>query len=308
MIEAVNITKNYGALKAVDQLSFELKAGEVVGFLGPNGAGKTTTLRILTGYLPATSGTCRISGIDISDHSFEARKKIGYLPESTPLYGDMEVTDYLTYLGSIRQLSRVQIQEGLREVVRTCGLSKVVGRKISTLSKGYRQRVGLAQALLHRPEVLVLDEPTVGLDPNQIAEIRGLIQEIGRERTVILSTHILSEVEQTCQRVIIISSGKIVGEGSPQDLMTRNQALSVYQVGFRADLAALQEALARLPGFEKAIVRKSQANVHYLDLYLAGQNDLSEELFKLAVANRYPLLELKREEATLEDVFKQLTR
>ncbi len=221
MIEVLNVTKVFDRVKALDSISFQLNKGEVVGFLGPNGAGKTTTMRILTGFLPPSEGECRIGGLNMATHSLEARQKMGYLPESAALYGDMEVVEYLRYIGQLRQLTPNILSNRLKEVISLCGLKEAVGKKISTLSKGYRQRTGLAQALLHDPEILILDEPTVGLDPNQISEIRELIHNLGRDKTILLSTHILSEVEQTCSRVIIISKGKIVGEGNHRDLVAQ---------------------------------------------------------------------------------------
>lgn len=221
MIEAQGVTKYFGDIKALDLVSFILKKGEVVGFLGPNGAGKTTTMRILTGFLPPSHGICRIAGYDMSTHALEARKKLGYLPESAALYFDMEVSEYLRTFGSLRKIPRLELSKRLKAVVDQCGLKSALGKKISTLSKGYRQRTGLAQALLHDPEILILDEPTVGLDPNQISEIRELIHNLGQDKTILLSTHILSEVEQICTRVIIISEGKIVGQGNHRDLIAQ---------------------------------------------------------------------------------------
>lgn len=233
MIEVQNISKNFGAFQALQSISFNLAQGEVVGFLGPNGAGKTTTMRILTGYLPATSGSVTIDDLDIQKNPQEIQKKIGYLPESAALYGDMETSDYLKYIGQIRQISPKLLTERLKEVIKICSLREALGKKISTLSKGYRQRVGLAQALLHDPEILILDEPTVGLDPNQISEIRSLIHSLGKNKTILLSTHILSEVEQTCSRVIIIARGKIVGAGKQQDLITQTPGATTLEDVFK---------------------------------------------------------------------------
>lgn len=306
MISVANISKNFGTLKAVDDVSFELKKGEVVGFLGPNGAGKTTAMRILTGFLPPSSGKVFVGGMDMARDEIEAKKMIGYLPEQCPLYGDMEVTDYLSYLGRLRCLSPLDVKKNLKEVIGTCGLNAVLGKKILTLSKGYRQRVGLASALLHHPPVLVLDEPTVGLDPNQIIEIRRLIREIGKNRTVLLSTHILTEVEQTCERVLIISEGKIVGQGTPQELMSQTHGHPVYHLGIRALREDIEKRLKALSGFRGLDFKKSGED-HRLALILEGAKDRSEEIYDLAVSQKWKLSLLKREEVGLETVFRKLT-
>jgi ABC-2 type transport system ATP-binding protein len=224
MIEVRNLTKRYGDLVAVNQVSFTAKKGEILGFLGPNGAGKTTTMRIITGFLPATNGTVEVDGFDIFEQSHEVRKRIGYLPENPPLYNDMTVSGYLEFVGRIKGISRSNLQEAKDRAVETCGLAKVTRRVLGHLSKGFRQRVGLAQALIHDPPVLVLDEPTIGLDPRQIIEIRTLIRELSGERTVILSTHILPEVAQLCQKVVIINEGRIAVEDLIENL-TRDSGL-----------------------------------------------------------------------------------
>jgi ABC-2 type transport system ATP-binding protein len=224
MIEVRNLTKRFGDLLAVDQVSFTAQKGEIVGFLGPNGAGKTTTMRVITGFLPATSGTVKVEGFDIFDDAHEVRKRIGYLPENPPLYSDMTVTSYLEFVGRIKGLSRAALPEATDRVLQRCGLTDMTRRVLGHLSKGYRQRVGLAQALIHNPDVLVLDEPTIGLDPRQIREIRGLIQELSGQRTVILSTHILQEVVQICQKVVIINDGRVAVEDQIENL-TRDMPL-----------------------------------------------------------------------------------
>ena len=218
MIEVRNLTKRYGDVVAIRDISFTAATGQVLGFLGPNGAGKTTTMRVITGYMPATSGTVKVAGYDIFDDSFEVRKRIGYLPESPPLYNDMTVTAYLRFVGRIRGIPKAELSDSIDRVLRTCGLAEVTDRVIGHISKGYRQRVGLAQALIHNPGVLVLDEPTLGLDPRQIIEIRRLIQELAGERTVILSTHILPEVTQICEKVVIINEGRIAIEDTLANL------------------------------------------------------------------------------------------
>ncbi len=231
MIEVRNLTKRYGDLVAVRDVSFTAATGQIVGLLGPNGAGKTTTMRIITGYMPATSGTVKVAGYDIFDDSYEVRKRIGYLPESPPVYGDMTVTSYLRFVGKIRGIAKAQLGTSLDRVLHTCGLTEVTGRVIGHLSKGFRQRVGLAQALIHNPSVLVLDEPTLGLDPRQIIDIRTLIKELAGERTVILSTHILPEVSQLCEKVVIINEGRITMEDALANLtkdMTLEQVFLRY--------------------------------------------------------------------------------
>lgn len=218
MIEVRELTKRYGDLVAVDHVSFTARKGEVVGFLGPNGAGKTTTMRIITGFLPATTGTVKVEDFDIFDDSFEVRKRIGYLPENPPLYADMTVTSYLQFVGRIKGIPRAALTEAVDRALQRCGLTGVTRRVLGHLSKGYRQRVGLAQAIIHEPRVLVLDEPTIGLDPRQILDIRALVRELAAERTVILSTHILQEVVQICQKVVIINEGRVVVEDQIEHL------------------------------------------------------------------------------------------
>jgi ABC-2 type transport system ATP-binding protein len=230
MIEVRNLTKRYGDVVAIRDISFTAATGQVLGFLGPNGAGKTTTMRVITGYMPATSGTVKVAGYDIFDDSYEVRKRIGYLPESPPLYNDMTVTTYLRFVGRIRGIPKAELGDSVDRVLRTCGLAEVTDRVIGHLSKGYRQRVGLAQALIHNPGVLVLDEPTLGLDPRQIIEIRKLIQELAGERTVILSTHILPEVTQLCEKVVIINEGRIAIEDT---LASLTQNMTLEQVFLR---------------------------------------------------------------------------
>ena len=218
MIDVQNLTKRYGDLTAVSDISFQAESGQILGFLGPNGSGKTTTMRIITGFMPATTGTVKVAGFDIFDESFEARKRIGYLPESPPLYNDMTVTAYLRFVARIKGMARADIPDALDRALERCGLTEVASRVTGYLSKGYRQRVGLAQAIIHNPSVLILDEPTVGLDPQQIIGIRSLIKELAGEHTVILSTHILPEVAQVCEKVVIINAGKVVAEDMIENL------------------------------------------------------------------------------------------
>ena len=244
MIEVRNLTKRYGDLVAVDRVSFTAQKGEIVGFLGPNGAGKTTTMRIITGFLPATDGTVNVEGFDIFEQAHEVRKRTGYLPENPPLYGDMTVNSYLEFVGRIKGLSRAALPAAVDRAVQRCGLTEVRRRVLGHLSKGFRQRAGLAQALIHEPAVLILDEPTIGLDPRQIREIRSLITELAGQRTVILSTHILQEVVQICQKVVIINEGRVVVEDQIENL-TRDMSLEeVFMRAIGGPSVAAEEALA----------------------------------------------------------------
>lgn len=308
MIQVDNITKNYGRTRALRGVSFTINRGEIVGFLGPNGAGKTTTMKILTCYMPADTGTASVAGFDIFEKPLEVRRRIGYLAEGAPLYHDMPVVDFLKFVGQMRNLPSGRLRQRIGEVIGMTGLQKAVGKNIGELSKGYRQRVGLAQALLHEPDILILDEPTSGLDPNQIKEIRDLIREIGREKTVILSTHILPEVTATCDRAIIISDGRVVASGTPQELMTRGtgQASVVVQVrGPKPDVESALAAISGVTGVEalEAVNGAARFRVN------AGQGkDLPEQVFKAVVAKNWVLTELRPEGATLEDVFAELTK
>lgn len=308
MISVQNVSKKFGDLTAVDQVSFEIKRGEVVGFLGPNGAGKSTTMRMITGFLTASSGKIRIDGQDIVEHPILAKNKIGYLPESAAIYTEMEVTDYLTFMGKMRGLKGQLFRDRLKFVVKECQLKSVLGRKIHDISKGFRQRVGLAQALIHDPEILILDEPTVGLDPNQIVEIRELIKEIGKSKTILLSTHILPEVAGTCQRVLIINRGKIVLDGHPENLSTGEQKKTRYRVGIRGELAAIQREFCHLPESFDVVVESSVDDRHQLFVDSANEQDQSEEIFDRAVKNNWRLFMLTREKQSLEDVFKDITK
>ena len=235
MIEVEHLTKRFGPIVAVDDITFEIRKGEVVGFLGPNAAGKTTTMRLLTCFLPSDSGTARIGGHDIHENPLEIRKQIGYLPENAPLYVDMTVTEYLHFISEIRGIPKESIKSRIDDMIDVCGIKKVIYREIGELSKGFRQRVGLAQTMIHDPDILILDEPTSGLDPNQIVEIRELIKEIGKEKTVILSTHILPEVQATCGRIIIINEGSIAGSGTPEELRSRAEGLETVETTIGAE-------------------------------------------------------------------------
>lgn len=304
MIEVKDLTKYYDHLLAVDKLSFEIKGGEIVGFLGPNGAGKTTTLRMVTGYLPLTSGKCTVAGYDIDEHPIEAKRRIGYLPETNPLYEEMEVTDYLRFVASLREIESTS--KRMREVVDICGLQGVIGRPIGELSRGYKQRVGLAQAIIHNPDILIMDEPTEGLDPNQVVEVRGLIKELGKEKTVIVSTHILSEVEATCDRVLIINKGKIIADGSRGELQQMTKGKEVLSLVAKGPKEAILEAIRDYEGVEKVEVKSEEEGV--IGYEIEGWKDLREDIFNLAVNRRWTILELHRKIASLEDIFRELTR
>jgi len=314
MISVDHLTKRYGPYTAVNDISFSVDKGQVLGFLGPNGAGKSTTMKILTTFLSPTAGRARIAGLDVWDHPLEVRRKIGYLPEDTPLYKDMAIAEYLAFVCEVRKLPRSSRKAAVRRVAEQCGIADVAGKPIGSLSRGYRQRVGLAQALVHEPDVLILDEPTSGLDPNQIVEIRQLIRDIGRDKTVILSTHILPEVNATCGRVIIISDGRLVADGKPDDLMA-SEKTNRYRVLLASDAgeAALDEKvvqgkLGALPGVKSAERYDSESNTVGFHVTSDGATDLRRPLFQCAVDMKWPLLELDRMEASLEEVFRRLTR
>ena len=261
MIEVEGLTKNYGYTRAVDKVSFSVRRGEVLGFLGPNGAGKSTTMKILTCYLAPTAGRALVAGHDVFDASLEVRKHIGYLPEDTPIYRDMTVLEFLRFAAEMRGMDRNKVDARIKEIGTRCGLGDVAGKLVGELSKGFRQRVGLAQAILHDPDIVILDEPTSGLDPNQIVEIRSLIKEIGREKTVILSTHILPEVQATCSRVVIISGGKLVADGTPDELRARERGgryrVVVESNGVPKD--AIRDRLASLAGVTRCGLPSSSA-------------------------------------------------
>lgn len=308
MIKCENLFKSFGPVNAVSGISISISKGEVVGLLGPNGAGKTTTMRLITGYLKATSGRVHIDGIDIDKDGLAARKRIGYLPESAPLYLDLEVTYYLDYIASLHRIPKDARVKRVRKMVDRCALSAVAGRPIGELSKGYRQRVGLAAAMIHEPPILILDEPTSGLDPNQIVEIRDLIREIGRERTVVLSTHIMQEVEATCSRALIISGGSVVGEGTIAELIQRGAAKASYTVSIKDDRKKILAAVEKLPAlkFGDFISADNDEKQRFILLGSDGV-DRSEEIFDWAVASNFKLQELVRDSASLEEVFRELT-
>lgn len=306
MIRVTNLSKRYGSLLAVDNISFEIERGGVVGFLGPNGAGKTTTIRILSCYHPATSGTASVAGFDVFRDSMEVRRRVGYLPESTPLYPEMRVREYLQFRGKLRGLSRDERLTAIRRATERCWLGDFIDRPIGQLSKGMKQRVGLADALIHDPEVLILDEPTIGLDPAQIREMRNLIKELGQQHTVLLSSHILPEVEQVCDRTIIIASGKIVASGSPQELRDRFSASRRVVAEMRGPLGEVESGARGLDGVERVEASTSNGWVR-LAIDAKGDHDVREDLYRLTTQKGWALRELRREGATLEDFFVQVT-
>ncbi len=306
-----NLTKSYGNEKAVDNISFDVKTGEILGFLGPNGAGKTTTMKIVTCYLPPNAGTVDVEGYSIADHSFEVRSKIGYLPELNPLYLDMNVLEYLEYSAHLFGIKNSLLRERMREMVEVCGLGNVRHKDIGELSKGYRQRVGLAQAMIHDPQVLILDEPTSGLDPNQIIEIRNLIKKLGRAKTVILSTHILSEVQATCDRVIIINKGHIVADGTPDQLQQNFRGAEMVSLELKAHvgnaMTDIFPKLKALPLVESVEYGGKEGDTHKFTVHTAKGSDVREQLFRQAVDERWTLLEMSRKTTSLEEVFHELT-
>ncbi|HTY09738.1 MAG TPA: ATP-binding cassette domain-containing protein [Bacteroidota bacterium] len=306
-----NLTKLYGEEKAIDDISFDVKTGEILGFLGPNGAGKTTTMKIITCYMPPSAGTVTVDDLDVASRSLEVRRKIGYLPELNPLYLDMNVLEYLEYSAQLHKMTKPQIRQRMREMVDVCGLSDVRHKDIGELSKGYRQRVGLAQAMIHDPEVLILDEPTSGLDPNQIVEIRNLIRKLGSAKTVILSTHILSEVQATCDRVIIINDGKIVADGTPDHLQNEFRGSDIISLELKADVANgmtdIFPKIKALPNVENVQYQNPSPGLHRLIINAAKGSDIREALFRQAVSEKWLLLEIHREATSLEEVFHKLT-
>jgi len=308
MISITNLTKKYGPVTAVDNISLEVKKGEILGFLGPNGAGKTTTLKVITGYLSPTTGQVSVKGADTLKDPQTVKRSIGYVPESFPLYEDMMVYDYLAWVAEIREIPAEKRAARIREIADVCGIVQVMHKDISELSRGYRQRVGLAQAMIHDPDILLLDEPTSGLDPNQIVEIRNLIKKIGQEKTVILSTHILPEVQATCTRVIIINKGKIVADGTPEELLSKSTAANRVHLQFAEHYDAIADNLRRVDFVDNVIkVEKAGERQPVYVVETKKDRDIRAKLFQLAVSKNWTLLEMHSETASLEDVFHQLT-
>jgi ABC-2 type transport system ATP-binding protein len=309
MIHVENLTKNYGDIAAVDQINFEIQKGEILGLLGPNGAGKTTTLRMLTGFLRPSTGTIRVKELDIDRHPIEIKKIMGYLPESAPLYHDMLVFDYLNYVADIREIQPDLKFARIRELGDLCGLNPVMHMPIAELSKGFRQRVGLAHAMMSDPEILILDEPTSGLDPNQIVEIRDIIKRIGKQKTVVLSTHILSEAEATCDRVVIISRGKIVADGDIDKLKQSAGGTSLIHLTLQqADSDAVRQKLSATAGVQ-GVVRLDAVNGQLkVTLSVPSTRDLRGEIYRTVKQTDWELLEFYQESRTLETVFRELTK
>lgn len=302
MIQVSGLTKDYGARRAIDNLTFDAEQGEIVGFLGPNGAGKTTTMRILTGYMPPTEGTATVAGYDVVEESLEVRKRVGYLPETVPVYNDMTALDYLKFMAELRHIP--DPEERAYETLERVNLHERTNSYIGTFSKGMRQRIGLAQALIHRPEVLILDEPTIGLDPAQVVEIRSVIREIGKDRTVLLSTHILSEAQQICDRVLIINKGRIVTEDTPENLQSRLVGTQRVVLRVRGDSDGLSNRISRVKGV-RAIESKPDGSVEFE--FAAGE-DARPQVAKAVVQAGYELLEMRPVGLSLEEIFLELTR
>ncbi len=299
-VKVQGLTKIYGEQKAIDNISFEVKPGEVLGFLGPNGAGKSTTMKILSGFIPQTEGKAFVCEFDVEKESLKARSKVGYLPENNPLYTEMYVKEFLLFVAELNGIRGKQRKSRMEEMLEVTGLTQEMNKKIGALSKGYRQRVGLAQALIHDPEVLILDEPTSGLDPNQLVEIRNLILELGKEKTVILSTHIMQEVQALCHRVIIINKGKIVANDTAENLQRTTSSEVIVKVSFKENVN--EKLLMQIEGVSSA------KNVGANNFELNSANDIQENVFRFAVENKLTILSLQQEKQNLEEVFRQLTK
>lgn len=308
MIDAIDITKYYGDFPAVTGLNFSVEQGEILGFLGPNGAGKSTTMKILTGFIPPSSGTAKIAGYDIVEQSLLARRHIGYLPETVPLYEDMEISDYLSFMGQIRGMSSSQLKKRIDEVVELCRLEEYRNTIIGKLSKGYRQRVGISQAILHEPDVLVLDEPTIGIDPIQVVETRQLIKNLGEEHTLILSSHILPEVSMICDRVIIIHEGQIVAVDDPSNLGTNLSGIERVEIevkGPNREILPVLEEVDGIQSIERIPVTGGAYHRYHITVDIG--RDLRHDLAKVVVANGWELLKLQSLGMSLEEIFLRLT-
>jgi ABC-2 type transport system ATP-binding protein len=309
MITITNLSKHYGSLKAVDDITFEVKAGEILGFLGPNAAGKTTTMKIITCFMPPTAGTVEVGDLNVFDHSLKIRRMIGYMPEDNPLYPDMNVVDYLHFVSELRGIPPEDRRQRLKNIIELCGVGDVLHQDIGELSKGFRQRVGLARAMVHDPEILVLDEPTVGLDPNQIVEIRNLIKKLGKEKTVILSTHILPEVQATCDRVVIIHQGKLVADGTPEELQSSFQGQELVHLVLKAPEDDVPGAISGLENVSGVEEKATEAGgLRRFAVESQRGTGIREALFRLAVDKKWTLLEMHREQVSLENVFRELTK
>ena len=306
MIEVQDLTHYYGPYAAIEDVSFDVQRGEILGFLGPNGAGKTTTMRILTGFMPPTRGQVTLDGNDIVEQSLEVRKRVGYLPETVPLYTDMTVSSYLKYMGTLRKMPSRNIKRRIGEVIDVCRLGDYRNTLIGKLSKGFRQRVGIAQAILHEPEVLVLDEPTIGIDPIQVVETRRLIQDLGQAQTVVLSSHILPEVSMICDRVLIIHEGRIVAEDTPSNLAERLQGTEHLEVEVGGPVPQVLSALRRVPGVTSVSHRSFQGRELYSVQAKQGE-DLRDEVSRAVISNEWSLLSMQSVGMSLEEIFLRLT-
>jgi ABC-2 type transport system ATP-binding protein len=317
MIQASGLTKRFGSVRALDKVNFEVKRGEVVGFLGPNGAGKSTTMRILTCYIAPSSGAAKVNGHDVFDQPLEVRRAIGYLPQRAPLYTDMNVWEYLKFAAEIRGLDESTFNKRLKKVVEVCGLAQSLGKEIGTLSHGYRQRVGLGQALIHDPPILILDEPTSDLDPNEKAEVLRYIKEIGKDRTILLSTHNLAEVEEACARAIIVSKGRVVADGALDNIRSKTGSIRYVvtldeknaEAGRKAPSGGeAQVALKSISGVQSTRELPTDENAHKIELIGSQTADLRAEIFRLVVQKGWTLLELRRDAQSLDAVFRDLTK
>ncbi|MBN1308069.1 MAG: ATP-binding cassette domain-containing protein [Chitinispirillaceae bacterium] len=308
MLEVNNLNKKFGDVHAVRNLNFQIRKGEIFGFLGPNGAGKTTTMRMVTCFIPPTSGSIKVDGHDTASDSMAVRRKIGYLPESNPIYNDLTVEEYLKFVAEIRGIKGDRQATRIRELFTICGLTKMADRQIGKLSKGFKQRAGLAQAMMHNPDLLILDEPMSGLDPNQIIEIRNLIKKMGQEKTVIYCSHILSEVSATCDRILIINDGELVASGTSEELTARSARGNRYLVRVRADRNDAEAALRSLSGVSSVSITAVADPWLSAEIVVAGKEDIGESIFRCIVDKGWSLSELKHEAASLEEVFTQLTR
>ncbi|PYQ85944.1 MAG: MFS transporter [Acidobacteria bacterium] len=307
MIEVQHLTKRYGRVTAVDDVSFRVERGEILGFLGPNGAGKTTTMRILTGYIPATEGKAIVAGFDVFDQPIEAKRRTGYLPETPPLYPDMSVAEYLNFVASIKGVPANEKRQRIQQVMVKTRIDDVANRLCSKLSKGYRQRVGLAQAIIHNPDVLILDEPTAGLDPKQIIETRQLIKQLAGDHTIILSTHILPEVSQTCQRVVIINKGRVVAVDTPDNLTARLRGSETMYIQVDANGLDASGALRRVPGVSRVVESDRREPAVGYEVESERGHDVRRELARIVVSSGWGLLELRPMRMSLEDIFLSLT-
>jgi ABC-2 type transport system ATP-binding protein len=302
MIRVEGLTKDFGSRRAIDNLTFEAKKGEILGFLGPNGAGKTTTMRILCGYMPPTMGKAEVAGFDVIEQSLEVRKRVGYMPETVPLYPEMTVFDYLKFMADLRRVP--DAEDRVDEILELLNLADRADGYIGNLSKGMRQRVGLAQSMVHRPEVLILDEPTIGLDPAQIIEVRNIIRDLGKEHTILLSTHILSEAQQVCNRVLIINKGKIIAEDTPEQLQMRLTGSQHFTLHIGGDADGVEELLGKISG----VVKVASNGTGQFEIETLPGQDPRPEVTRAIVTAGYNLLEMRQVGMSLEDIFLQLTR